>query len=185
MECNIVIMKKIILSLLLLTGLSAIKANAQMEAAQKINYEVNKEATINMPQDQVWEILNQPELLKKASNGYATSIKITDPTFPVVREVIFADGSKRTETVKQLEQEHKFMVIQVGNDYLPKGVTEAEIVIFTRNKDTQCLINWRAKIKGNNEGKKALVEKLTAEFNSYATGFDLLTKKAIPATRMN
>jgi carbon monoxide dehydrogenase subunit G len=178
-------MKKIILSLLLLTGLSAIKANAQMGAAQKITYDVNKEATINMPQDQVWEVLNQPELLKKASNGYATSITVTDANFPVEREVTFADNSKRKETIKQLEQEHKFMVIQLGNDFLPKGVTEAEIVIFTKAKDEQCNITWKAKIKGNDEGKKALIEKLTAEFDSYAIGFDKLTKKSVPAMRMN
>ncbi|WP_316838851.1 SRPBCC family protein [Pedobacter gandavensis] len=169
-------MKKIILSLLLLTGLSTIKANAQMEAAQKVVYDVNKEATINMPQMQVWAYLNQPEHLLKASNGYATSIKIVDPAFPVAREVVFADGSKRTETINQLEQEHKFMVIQLGTEYLPKGVSEAEIVIFTREKGNQCLVNWRAKIKGKGEGKKALIEKLTAEFNSYAAGFELLSK---------
>lgn len=169
-------MKKIILSLLLFSGLSAIKANAQMEAAKKVQYDVNKEVTINMPQMQVWAYLNQPEQLKQASNGYITSIKITDPAFPVVREVVFADGSKRTETINQLEQEHKFMVIQLGKEYLPKGVSEAEIVIFTRDKDPQCVINWRAQIKGKDEGKKVLIEKLTAEFNSYAAGFELLSR---------
>lgn len=169
-------MKKIILSLLLLTGLSVIKANAQMEAAKKVQYDINKEVIINMPQMQVWAYLNQPEQLLKASNGYATSIKIVDPAFPVVREIVFADGSKRTETINQLEQEHKFMVIQLGNEYLPKGVVEAEIVIFTRDRDPNCLINWKAKIKGKAEGKKALIEKLTAEFNSYAAGFELLAK---------
>ncbi len=178
-------MKNVILSLILLTSLSAIKASAQMGAAQKVTYDLNKEALVNMPQDQVWEILNQPELLQKASNGYATSITVKDYSFPVVREVVFADGSKRAETIKQLEKQYKFMVIQLGSEYLPKGVSDGEILVFTRDKDAKCEITWKAKIKGNEEGKKALMEKLNAEFDAYAIGFDKLTKKSIPATRMN
>lgn len=170
---------------MLLTGLSATKASAQMGAAQKITYDINKEAIVNMPQDQVWEILNQPELLQKASNGYVTSITVKDANFPVVREVLFTDGSKRTETIKQLEKQYKFMVIQIDNAYLPKGVSEGEIVVFTKDKDAKCELLWKAKIKGSDEGKKALMEKLNAEFDAYAIGFDKLTKKSIPATRMN
>lgn len=178
-------MKKIILSLLLLTALSAYKANAQMGTAQKLTYDINKETIINMSQEQVWEILNQPELLQKASNGYATSITVKDASFPVVREVVFADGSKRSETIKQLEKQHKFMVIQLGNEYLPKGLSEGEILIFTRNKDAKCEILWKARIKGNEQGKEMLIEKLNAEFDAYAIGFDRLTKKSIPAVPMN
>jgi hypothetical protein len=178
-------MKKIILSILLLTGLSVVTAKAQMEAAQKITYDVNKDATINMPQDQVWEILNQAELLQKASNGYVTAIFVTDANFPVEREVTFADGTKRKETIKQVDKQYKFMVIQLGTESLPKGIKEAEICIFTKDKDAKCEINWKAKIKGNTEGQKALMDKLTAEFESYALGFEKLTKKSIPAMRMN
>lgn len=178
-------MKKIVLSLLLVTGLSTVTVKAQMEAAQKVSYDVTKDATISMPQDEAWDILNKTELLQKASNGYVTSIVVTDANFPVEREATFADGTKRKETIKQLDKQYKFMVIQLGTEWLPKGVKEAEIVIFTKDKDTKCEINWKAMIKGNSEGKKALIEKLTAEFDSYALGFEKLTKKSIPAVRMN
>lgn len=178
-------MKKIVLSLLLLTGLSAITAKAQMEAAQKVTYDLNKDATISMPQDQAWEILNGADLLQKASNGYVTAITITDARFPVEREVTFADGTKRKETIKQVDKQYKFMVIQLGTEWLPKGVKEAEICIFTKDKDTKSEINWKAQIKGNAEGKKALMEKLTAEFDSYAIGFEKLTKKSVPMMKMN
>lgn len=156
-----------------------------MGAAQKISYDIDKEIIINMPQDGVWEILNQPDLLKKASNGYVTSVTVTDANFPVEREVVFSDNSKRKESIKQLDKQYKFMVIQLGTESLPKGVNEAEIMIFTKDKDKQCQINWKALVKGNSEGKKALIEKLTAEFNSYAAGFEKLTKNVIPAASLN
>jgi hypothetical protein len=178
-------MKKIVLFLVLLTGLLATKAPAQMGAAQKITYDINKQAIVNMAQDQVWEILNQPELLQKASNGYASSITVKDANFPVVREVVFADGSKRTETIKQVDMQYKFMVIQLDNVSLPKGVSEGEILVFTRDKDAKCEILWKARIKGSDDGKKVLMEKLNAEFDAYAIGLDKQTKKSIPATPMN
>jgi hypothetical protein len=125
-------MKKFILSILLLTGLSAVTAKAQMEAAQKIKYDVTKDATISMPQDEAWDILNKAELLQKASNGYATAIIVTDANFPVEREVTFADGTKRKETIKQLDKQYKFMVIQLGTESLPKGVKEQKFVFSRR-----------------------------------------------------
>lgn len=178
-------MKKILLSILLLTAFSAIKVNAQMAAAQKVHYDLSKDAVINMPQDEVWDMLNNAELLQKASNGYVTSIIVTDPNFPVEREITFANGTKRKETIKQLDKQYKFMVIQLGTESLPRGIKEAEVCIFTKNKDTSCDVNWKARIKGNAEDKKALMEQLTAEFDNYVIGFDKLTKKSIPAIRMN
>lgn len=178
-------MKRIILSLMLLTGLSAITAKAQMGEAQTIKWDVSKDVTLNISQDIAWEILNQPEMLVKASNGYVTSIVVTDAKFPVSRDVFFADGSKRSETIKQMEKEHKFMVIQLAEASLPKGVKEAEFAIFTKAKGDLSTISWTALIIGNAEGKKALMEQLKAEFESYAAGFDKMAKNSVPATPMN
>jgi carbon monoxide dehydrogenase subunit G len=178
-------MKRILLFLLFLIGLSAFKASAQMGQAQTIKWDVSKEVTLNMPQDELWDMLRKPEMLKKAANGYLTSIVITDPTFPVSRNLVFSDGSKRTETVKQLDEQYKFMVIQLGTASLPQGVTEAEIAIFTKAKENQSSISWMAKIVGKDEGKKSLMAQLTTEFDNYAAGFEKMTKKSIPATRMN
>jgi hypothetical protein len=178
-------MKKIILSVLLITGLFSIKANAQMAAAQKVNWDSAKDVTLTMLTDDVWEIFNTPEQLVKASNGYVTSVTIKDANFPVVREITFADGTKRTETIKQLERHNKIIVIQLDKVTLPKGVNEAEIAIFIKGNDDKSTITWRALVKGNKEAKTALVEKLNAEFDSYILGFQKMTKKAIPAARMN
>lgn len=178
-------MKKIILAFLLITGATIVKTNAQMAAAQKVNWDAAKNVTLNMLTDDVWEILNTPEQLVKASNGYITSVTIKDVNFPVVREVTFADGSKRSETIKQLERHNKIIVIQLDKATLPKGINEAEIAIFIKGNDDKSTITWRALVKGSKEEKTALIEKLNAEFDSYIIGFEKMTKKSIPAARMN
>ncbi|WEK19928.1 MAG: SRPBCC family protein [Candidatus Pedobacter colombiensis] len=178
-------MKKIILSLLLLTGLSVLKANAQMEAAQTVKWDVNKDVTVNMEADAVWKILSEPELLKKASNGYVTGIEVVDANMPISRKITFANGGSRLENVVQNEPHNKLMVMEFADTALPKGIKSAQIAIFTKAKDNQASVSWKAMFKGDSEAKKALTAQLTAEFDSYAAGLEKMTKKVIPAARMN
>lgn len=178
-------MKKIILSILLLTGLSAIKANAQMAAATKVKWDVEKDIVIDMEMDNVWDIFNNNELLKKASNGYTSAIEVIDANMPVSRKIIFSNGSSRIENITQNEAHNKLISINFSDTGLPKGIKSAEYAIFIKAKDSKTAVVWRAKINGSEEAKKALIAQLTAEFNSYATGLDKMTKKSIPATRMN
>lgn len=177
-------MKKIILSLLLLTGLSVVKTNAQMEAAQKVNWDVAKDITVNMEADAVWEIFNQPELLKKASNGYVTAIE-KDANALSSRKITFSDGSSRMENIDQNEPHNKLIAISLVDTTLPKGIKSAQIAIFIKAKDEKASVTWRAMVKGDNEAKKALIAQLNTEFDNYATGLDKMTKKVIPAARMN
>lgn len=177
-------MKKIILSLLVLTGLSAYKANAQMEAAQTVKWDITKEVSVNMEADAVWEIFSKPELLKKASNGFVTSIE-TDANMPSSRKVTFADGSSRVENIDQNEPHNKLIAISLVDTSLPKGIKSAQIAIFIKATGEKAGITWRAMIKGNSEAKEALTKQLNAEFDAYAVGLNNMIKKTIPAARMN
>ncbi|WP_316837344.1 SRPBCC family protein [Pedobacter nutrimenti] len=178
-------MKKIILALLLLTSLSAIKANAQMEAAQKIKWDVEKSVDINMPLEMTWGVFSNNDLLKKASNGYVSAIEVLDSTPPVSRKIVFSNGSSRVENITQNEPHNKLIAIDFADTNLPKGIKSAEFAIFLKDKDGKTNVTWRGMVKGDGEAKKALVTQLTAEFDSYAAGLDKMTKKSIPATKMN
>ncbi|NQX39362.1 hypothetical protein SAMN05421820_102264 [Pedobacter steynii] len=159
-------------------------AYAQMAAATPIKWDLNKEVSFNMEQYRAWEILNSVDLLKIAANGYVSSIKVSDPAFPVGRDIVFSDGTKRSESITQLEHQHKFMNIAINKASLPKGVTSAEITIFTKSKGDKTNIQWGAVVKGNEEGKKAMISQLTAEFDAYIAGFEKMTK-SIPAAKLN
>jgi len=178
-------MKKIILSLLLLTSLSAVKTYAQMEAAQKVKWDVDKSVDINMELDMTWEVFSNNDLLKKASNGYVSAIEVIDANAPVSRKIVFANGGSRVENITQSEPHNKLIAIDFSDTNLPKGIKAAQFAIFLKAKDSKTNVTWRALVKGDGEAKKALIAQLTAEFDSYAAGLEKMTKKTIPAARMN
>jgi len=178
-------MKKILLALLLLSSLPAIKAHAQMEAAQTIKWDISKSVDINMPLEMTWEVFSNNNLLKKASNGYVSTIEVLDANPPVSRKIVFSNGGSRVENITQNEPHNKLIAINFADANLPKGIKSAEFAIFLKDKDGKTNVIWRAMIKGDAEAKKALVTQLTAEFDSYATGLDKMTKKSIPAAKLN
>lgn len=178
-------MKNILCAIFLLAGLTATRANAQMPSAQQVKWDLSKEVELNMDVDSVWEIFQQPELLKRASNEYVNSVEVTDPKFPVSRKMVFANGTSRFENIVQNERQNKLMVIEFANASLPKGIKSAEIAIFIRTKDPKTTILWKAKATGDGEAKKVLMEQLSAEFDSYVAGFNKMSKKVIPAIKMN
>lgn len=178
-------MKKILLSLLFLTSLSAAKTYAQMAAAQKIKWDIEKNVEINMEMDMVWDIFTNNEQLQKASNGYVSAIEVVDPKFPMSRKITFSNGGNRFENITQSEAHNKLIAISFSDTHLPKGIKSAEYAIFIKAKDSKTSVMWRAKVQGNEEAKKALIAQLNAEFESYAIGLEKLNKKSIPAARMN
>lgn len=156
-----------------------------MEAAQTIKWDITKTVDINMPLDMTWEVFNNNDLFKKASDGYVSAIEVIDANMPVSRKIVFSNGSSRVENVMQNEPQNKLIAINFENANLPKGIKSAEYAIFLKDKNGKTNIVWRAMVKGDAEAKKALVTQLTAEFDSYAAGLDKMTKKSIPAARMN
>nr|WP_121269306.1 hypothetical protein [Pedobacter schmidteae] len=178
-------MKKIILSLLLLTGVSAYKANAQMEAAKKLKWDVEKGADINMELDAVWGVFQNNDLLKKASNGYVSAIEVIDATMPISRKIVFSNGGDRLESITQNEAHNKLIAISFDDTKLPKGIKAAQYAIFFKANGSKTNVMWRALVTGDTDAKEALVKQLNAEFDSYATGLDKMTKTSIPAVKMN
>lgn len=178
-------MKKILLSLLLLIGLSGVKTYAQMEAAQKIKWDIEKDVDVNMEMDMVWDIFSNNDLLKKASNGYVSNITVIDANMPVSRNIVFANGGSRLENITQSEAHNKLIAIDFADSNLPKGIKSAQYAIFIKAKDSKTNVMWRVIIKGETEAKKALIAQLTAEFESYAAGLEKMTKKVIPAAKLN
>jgi len=176
-------MKKVIVSLFVLICILGKKElHAQMGAAQQIKWDVVKDVDCNMSPDVVWNFLNDTVMLKRASNGYVTSIKTTDPTS---RIIVFSNGSTRSENILQSEKENKIMVMDINKESLPQGITSEEIAIFVKGDDKKSTITWRAKIEGNKEGKQTLINQLKAEFDDYAIGFEKIAENTIPAATMN
>lgn len=178
-------MKKIIFSIIALVTLTGFKSFAQMAMAQPSKWDVSKGIEIAMETDSAWAILNNPEQLVNASNGYLKAIEIIDANKPVIRKVILSNGNSRIEDIVQNEAHNKLMVVSFTKTSLPKGINAAEYAIFLKYKGDLCSITWKAKIEGNNEAKKILMAELTTEFDNYAIGFEKLTRKSIPATKMN
>lgn len=178
-------MKKILLALLLLTSVSAVKTYGQMEAAQKIKWDLDKSVDINMELDMTWEVFSNNELLKKASNGYVSAIEVIDANSPISRKIVFSNGGSRVENITQSEPHNKLIAIDFADTNLPKGIKSAQFAIFLKAKDSKTNVTWRAMVKGDDEAKKALIAQLNAEFDSYANGLDKMTKKTVPAARMN
>lgn len=178
-------MKKIVLSLLLLTGLSAVTAKAQMEAAQKIKWDLDKSVDIHMESDSVWNVFANNDLLKKASNGYVSAIEVVDANMPISRKIVFANGGSRLENITQQEAHNKLIAIDFADTNLPKGIKSAQYAIFIKTKGDKTNVTWRGLVKGDEEAKKTLVAQLMAEFDSYAAGLEKMGKKSMPMMKMN
>lgn len=178
-------MKKILFSLLLLSSLSILKTQAQMGAAKTMTWDVNKDATINMEADAVWEIFNSVELQKKVSNGYVTGIETIDANAPVVRKITFSNGSSRVEVITQNQPEHRMQVFKTDDSNLPKGIKSTQFAMFIKAKGNQTAIQWRAIVEGDKEAKKALMDSFTAEFESYIAGLTKMAEQVVPAAKLN
>lgn len=145
---------------------------AQMAAAKTIVWDVQIDVDVNASKGEVWRMLNDNEKLQNHSGGYVKSIKTIDQELVVSKEIVFANGKSRSETIVQTDVVNKFMVIKIDSASLPKGIKTAEIAIFTKAiDDARTNILWVAKIEGKRSKKKLLMNTLKTEFESYAKGF--------------
>ena len=170
-------MKRIILSICLILGIIGNnKIFAQMQNAQPITWDIVKEINVNASQNTVWKLLNDASMLKSLSNGFVSSADIVSSKNPLTINLVFSDSSNRLESVVQSDAENKFMVIEINKKSLPKDVTSVQIAIFTKVKDnSNSIISWNARIDGDKIAKKVIIDKLKAEFDSYAIGYSKIT----------
>jgi len=173
-------MKKTILSIFLILGIAGTNnIFAQMESARQITWDIVTKANVNASQYTSWKMLNDLSMIKSLSNGFVLSAEIIEGKKLLTRNIVFADSSKRIESVVQTDIENMFLVIEIKKESLPKGVTSAEIAIFTKEKDNDnSIISWNAQIEGDETGKTELINQLKAEFDSYALGFSKIPKQA-------
>lgn len=151
-------------------------ADAQMQAAQKINYAVDTTFIFNVKRSVVWDLIKDPAQWDKISNGNIMSVKTMGtlggdgkPT-DLTLEISCADGSKWKEKVIQFQPEFRFIVLQVM-DPVPNGVTENHISIVVNSEtEKSCSMSYRIKVEGSNPGKKELLSHLTNEMRAYIRG---------------
>lgn len=181
-------MKKIIfaifaLSLVVIT--SPKHAHAQMGAAQTVQWDVTKVAVVKSSQEGAWNMLANLREIKIYTKDFINDVEIKGSELPFDRIITFADGTKRTEQIDQVDQQYKFMAYRFKENTLPAGITNVHIAVFTKDVDGKAEVKWMARIEGKSDAKKALVAQLTAEFDKYANGITDLFKNSVPAMKMN
>jgi len=170
-------MKKIVIMFLFVLGLiSTIRVEAQMAAATKTVWDLEVKVDVKISKGDLWRLIIDNEELINYSNQYVKSIK-TKGDEGLLREIVFTNGNKRSETIVQTDYVHKFLVIKIHKESLPKELKNAEIAIFTKDiDDNNSTITWLAKIEGKKSQKKQLLDQLKSEFKSYAEGFGTIKK---------
>lgn len=160
-------------------------ARAQMGEAQQVQWDVTKTANIKSTQEGMWSLLSELDIIALYTKDYIKSAEIKGSDLPFERILTFVDGTSRTENFEQIDQEHKFLSYRFAKNSLPAGIEEVSIAVYTKAKGEETEVKWMAIITGKNDAKKALVAKLNAEFEKYATGLTNLLKNAVPAARMD
>lgn len=166
-------MKKYLLGLLLCWSGTAI---AQMEAAQKVTPEYLHETRINNHPPDIWQVIRDLPKVKDYSNGMITEVNIRTERGTQYRDLVFADGRKRTDEIEQVQETYKFFVFQISSP-LPAGVTKAIITALVESipgsKGTS-VVRWSIIMDGEKAAKKALTDSLTAEIANYEAGLKKL-----------
>ena len=151
-------------------------ADAQMQAAKRITYDVDTTLIFNAKRSVVWDLIKDPSQWDKISNGNILSIK-TNGTLgedgklaDLTLEISCADGSKWKEKVMQFQPVFRFIVLQV-TDPVPNGVTD-NLISMVVNAETEksCSMSYRIKVEGSNPGRHELLSHLTNEMRAYIKG---------------
>lgn len=171
-------MKSITLKLFLATGMlfMIFFADAQMQAAQRITFDVDTTLIFNVKRSVVWDLIKNPAQWDKISNGNILSIKTIGTlesdgkSSDMTLEISCANGSKWKEKVLQFQPEYRFIVLQV-TDPVPSGVTNNFIsIVVNAETEKSCTMSYRIKVEGSNQGKKELLSHLTNEMHAYLDG---------------
>ncbi|WP_298710825.1 hypothetical protein [Chitinophaga sp.] len=166
-------MKKYLLWLLLCWSGTAM---AQMEAARKVTPEYLHETRINNHPPDIWQVIRDLPKVKDYSNGMISEVNIRTERGTQYRDLVFADGSKRTDEIQQVHETYKFFVVQISSP-LPAGVTKAIVTALVESipgsKGTS-VVRWSIIMEGEKAAKKALTDSLTAEIANYEAGLKKL-----------
>jgi hypothetical protein len=161
---------------LLLSGLFVSQASAQMAAATRVKYDIDRSTSVSLSPFKVWQLLMDDGQIARISDGYITTSLSEDNETPVHRVVTLSDGKTRKELVSQIEHDKYLLVYTVSKGSLKeiplyKGIEEIQFVVTLRENDDTTTINWKIKVVGNNAAKNAVLEQLNQEISHYESGF--------------
>ncbi|MGE7775009.1 hypothetical protein ACQKLP_09805 [Chitinophaga sp. NPDC101104] len=155
-------------------------AMAQMGAAQKIVPEYLHETRIKSDPPAIWQTIRDLPKVKDYSNGTITEVNIRSVGGTQFRDLVFADGRKRTDEIEQIHDAYKFFVFHVAAP-LPTGVSKAIVTALVESlpdsKDTS-VVRWSIIMEGDKSARKALTDTLVAEIANYEAGLKKLMEQA-------
>ncbi|MBV7533986.1 hypothetical protein [Chitinophaga sp. sic0106] len=166
-------MKQLFTLLLICCSMAAM---AQIQAAQKIIPEYLHESQIKSTPVKIWRTIRDLPKAKEYSNGMIKEIDIRTVGQVSYRDLVFADGTKRTDEIEQVHDQYKFFVFNI-QDPLPKGVSKAIITALVESRpdnDDVAVVRWSIIMEGDKSARKPLVESLTAEIANYEAGLKKL-----------
>jgi len=169
-------MKKYLLLLLVCWSGTAM---AQMEAAQRIEPEYLHETRIKNDPPTIWQTIRDLPKVKDYSNGTITEVNIRTVGGTQFRDLVFADGRKRTDEIEQIHDTYKFFVFHVAAP-LPSGVSKAIVTALVESLPDSIgtsVVRWSIIMEGNKSAKKALTDTLVAEIANYEAGLKKLMEK--------
>jgi hypothetical protein len=151
-------------------------ADAQMQAAKRITFDVDTTLIFNVKRSVVWDLIKDPAQWDKISNGHILSIKTTGTlgdegkSTDLTLDISYADGSKWKEKVTQLQPVYRFIVLQI-TDPVPAGVTENFFsIVVNAETEKSCSMSYRIKVEGSNPGKNELLSHLTNDMRAFIKG---------------
>ncbi len=153
---------------------------AQMEAARKINPEYLHETRIKSDPPTIWQTIRDLPKVKDYSNGAITEVNIRTVGGTQFRDLVFADGRKRTDEIEQVHDTYKFFVFRVAAP-LPSGVSKAIVTALVESIPDSIgtsVVRWSIIMEGNKSAKKALTDTLVAEIANYEAGLKKLMEQA-------
>ncbi|WP_343556375.1 hypothetical protein [Sphingobacterium sp.] len=161
---------------LLLSGLCIFQASAQMAAATRVKYDIDRSTSVSLSAFKVWQLLLDDGQISRISDGYITASLSEDKKTPVHRVVTFSTGKPRKEIVSQIEHDKYLLVYTVSKSSLKEiplyiGIDEIQFVVTVKDKDDKTTINWKVKVLGNESAKNSALEQLNQEISHYENGF--------------
>lgn len=147
-------------------------ATAQMEAAQKVVPEYLHETRIQADPPKVWQTIRDLSKVKDYANGMIAEVNIRTQGGTWFRDLVFADGRKRTDEIEQVHDVYKFFVFHVHAPLTPgvsKAIVTALVESLPGSKGTS-VIRWSIIMEGDKSAKKILTDSLIAEIANYEAG---------------
>ena len=151
---------------------------AQMSAAQKVNYTFDTSVTFQVKRSIVWNLFKSTSSWDRFSNQFIISIKKIKSIEDSVREIKFANGVVRVDSFTQYDPINRFMVLT--SLYPANTSISHNFIAITINAidENTCQLLYCIKLEGNTksiEYKKTL-EHLKKELYEYLKGIHSIIK---------